>query len=292
MNVDYTHIDWFETGQVAPFVMARQMLGPASGAAMYRCAQPAGDMSDPPAASLILARLRSSAAPGLFDLGSGRKSFTPLVNHIAITMPHQGTTYILDKAHELDALVLPVAEIDRIEPDRSGAPIDFDGLHANFVRDQIVSTLLDMVWASCDGGCENERLLQESLIASIMHRLRTLAGSHARSPVALDAQTLARIVDCIEADLAGDHSLVELSASVGMTASAFHRAFRETTGRTPHAWLLERRVERAKCLLRQTDETIANVAYDVGFSSQAHLTSTFTKRLGVSPARYRREQRS
>jgi AraC-like DNA-binding protein len=68
----------------------------------------------------------------------------------------------------------------------------------------------------------------------------------------------------------------------------FIRAFRATFGETPHRYLQRRRVERALFLLRETDRTITDICFDVGFSSLGTFSRTFHDIMGQSPTAYRK----
>ena len=68
----------------------------------------------------------------------------------------------------------------------------------------------------------------------------------------------------------------------------FSRSFRRIFGETPHQYLLSRRLERARHLLRTTDDSVAEICLAVGFTSVGSFTSTFTRHVGVSPTTYRR----
>lgn len=103
----------------------------------------------------------------------------------------------------------------------------------------------------------------------------------------LGARRLRRVLEHIDADLAGDASLATLSALVGLSPQHFCTAFRRSTGRTPHRYVLDRRVDRAKQLLLGGDGPLSRIALDCGFASQQHLTTTFKRSAGVSPARFR-----
>ena len=59
--------------------------------------------------------------------------------------------------------------------------------------------------------------------------------------------------------------------------------------RSTHQYVLDRRIERAKELLRSTDMPVVDVALSTGFSSQGHLCNSFMRRTGISPAAYRRQ---
>lgn len=91
----------------------------------------------------------------------------------------------------------------------------------------------------------------------------------------------------VESHLDRDLTLAVLARRAGMSASCFSRWFREQTGRTPHAFVLEARVARAKALLRRSELPLLEVALAAGFSSQSCLNVTFRRRAGMTPAEYR-----
>jgi AraC family transcriptional regulator len=86
-------------------------------------------------------------------------------------------------------------------------------------------------------------------------------------------------------------TLTELAAHAGLSRYHFIRAFKSVTGTTPFDYLMQARVERAKTLLGSTDIPLAEISLRCGFSSQSHMTATFAKLLGVTPARWRSERR-
>lgn len=104
---------------------------------------------------------------------------------------------------------------------------------------------------------------------------------------ALDAVKLKQIQDYIEEHLAEDMAIEDMAALVPMSQFHFARAFKAATGETPHKYLIQRRMERAKVLLTVTQLAIAEVAYRVGFSNQSHFTTHFRKATGVTPKDYR-----
>src|SRR4051794_14017932 len=69
----------------------------------------------------------------------------------------------------------------------------------------------------------------------------------------------------------------------------FSRTFRATFGETPHRYLQRRRVERAMFLLRETDRSVTDICYQVGFGSPGTFSRTFREIVGRSPRTYRRE---
>lgn len=92
----------------------------------------------------------------------------------------------------------------------------------------------------------------------------------------------------VGSELSGDLSVDRLANELGMSSSYFTKVFREVTGKTPHQWVIEIRLERARWLLKTSPSAISEVASTCGFSDQAHLTRLFKRRFGVTPGRFRR----
>lgn len=90
--------------------------------------------------------------------------------------------------------------------------------------------------------------------------------------------------------LAGDVSLADAARECALSRSHFSKAFKQTTGQTPHAWLVGQRIEAAQRLLQDPARSIAQVAVACGFADQSHLTRVFSARTGTSPARWRRSR--
>lgn len=98
---------------------------------------------------------------------------------------------------------------------------------------------------------------------------------------------VARARDLLDARLDCPPSLEELAAAVNLSPFHFARVFRQATGLPPHAWLKQRRLARARSLLRHGYAPL-NVALDLGFADQSHLTRQFKQAYGVTPGEYRR----
>jgi AraC-like DNA-binding protein len=101
---------------------------------------------------------------------------------------------------------------------------------------------------------------------------------------------LRRACDFIEGNLDGDPSIADVAAECGLSSSYFAKAFKQTTGVPPHAWLSMKRIERAKQLLSGTKLELAEIALACGFVDQSHFSRTFLSSEGCSPGRWRRFQ--
>ncbi len=101
-----------------------------------------------------------------------------------------------------------------------------------------------------------------------------------------------RAKDALMAHLDGDIGLDELARLCSLSRSHFARAFKRTTGTSPHRWLMAQRVERTKDLLLHSSLSIEQIAASCGFADQSHLTRVFTKQVHATPGRWRRSWRS
>lgn len=99
---------------------------------------------------------------------------------------------------------------------------------------------------------------------------------------------LRRAQAMIEANIDGNIGLASVADECRLSASYFARAFTRSTGKPPHMWLTDRRVDRAKELILKS--SLADVAAACGFADQAHFTRVFAANVGTTPSRWRRER--
>jgi AraC family transcriptional regulator len=97
-----------------------------------------------------------------------------------------------------------------------------------------------------------------------------------------------RAKDLMTDRLGDDLSIAELADACGISPRHFERAFRKSTGETPHYWRMKRRIERAKVLLTEGRMGLSEIALACGFSDQSHLGRVFTRFVGCTPNEYRR----
>jgi AraC family transcriptional regulator len=82
--------------------------------------------------------------------------------------------------------------------------------------------------------------------------------------------------------------LNELAREAGLSTSHFVRSFRQSTGKTPYQFLLQRRVDRARDLMRDPHFSLTEVALASGFADQHHLATVFRRMTRMTPSKYRR----
>jgi AraC family transcriptional regulator len=105
----------------------------------------------------------------------------------------------------------------------------------------------------------------------------------------LTQQQMRRITDFVQAQLGQDLSLEALAQQIGFSPYHFARLFRQTTGESPHQFVLRQRIERAQQLLEKKDLPLVHIALESGFANQSHLTQAFKRQLGLTPRAYRQD---
>ncbi len=107
----------------------------------------------------------------------------------------------------------------------------------------------------------------------------------------LTGRRLRACLDHIERNLHRDVAIAELAGLAGLSATHFARAFRKSLGEPPYRYFRRRRIERAKTLLAETDQGIAEVALECGYAAQSHFSSAFKLLTMKTPAAWRRAAR-
>ena len=103
----------------------------------------------------------------------------------------------------------------------------------------------------------------------------------------LSRERLQRVRDYIEAHLEDRLTLADLAGVACLSPYHFSRSFKEAVGTGPQRYVMRRRLERAKTLIRRTNQPLAEIAQQVGLCDQSHLTSIFRREIGETPGRYR-----
>jgi AraC family transcriptional regulator len=137
------------------------------------------------------------------------------------------------------------------------------------------------------------RLFAETLVTQIAIKLLWNYSSLPRqghSPEKkLADPRLRKVIDYLQSSFAEEISLDGLALVAGLSPNYFLHAFRQTTGQTPHRYLTELRIAKARELLHNPYRSIVDISLAVGFSSQSHLTTVFRRFVKTTPAAYREE---
>jgi AraC family transcriptional regulator len=160
-------------------------------------------------------------------------------------------------------------------------------------QDPVVSGIVDAITQEAQHHGMGGSLYVDALGAQLaVHMLRHYAAIRFREPRdqgCLSPLQLRRVVEYIDSRLAEALALESLAAVAGLGVWSFSRRFRASFGQAPHAYVIERRVERARRLLSQGTQSVKEVASECGFADQAHMTRLFRLRLKTTPAVLRQQ---
>jgi AraC family transcriptional regulator len=158
-------------------------------------------------------------------------------------------------------------------------------------RDVVIQHLAQAVEQAVCEKVSNSDLFIDPIARALADRVSAISRSSEPWKVqtaGLPDYELRRLQDFIEANLEGEITLAAMASACGIGTKSFVRAFAATTGKSPYQYVIAARVERAKRLIEQNQQGLAEIALRCGFSHQEHLTRAFRRLTGQTPGRYRR----
>jgi AraC family transcriptional regulator len=133
----------------------------------------------------------------------------------------------------------------------------------------------------------------EFLAHHLIHHYSSLSVKPPRPIGGLSARQLKLVLEYIEDTLGQSIELRRLAALAGVSARHFERAFRQSMGMAPYAYVLRRRFDAARdMLITRADLPIEHIALRLGFCSSSYFSSAFRQRIGCSPTEFRRRYSS
>jgi AraC family transcriptional regulator len=274
----------------APFRMALDASG--AGIAHWKH-EPLHDVVQPMSHHVIMAY---NGLTQRMERRSGRSvangTFRPGV--VIIIPEGSSSRWDIPKPVDVVQLYLPGATLRRVAEEAETATTT-DLLERTAHPDPITSRLL----LSAAGVLEGNRALDTLFRHQLTNLLATrLLAAHTSSPTTfqptvggLSPKVLLRVIERLRSDSDADVTLDALASDAGLSRFHFCRAFRESTGLSPHAWLRQYLLEQAMNMLRTTDASIVTVAAELGYASQTAFAAAFRRLTGETPSEWRRRVR-
>lgn len=166
----------------------------------------------------------------------------------------------------------------------------FDLKTTHEVFDPKLQWLMQELSDEAQRGAPGGALYAQGLSCALIGRL----GAHYGKPVGaarrgqLGSTSRQRVLELIEAHLGDDLSVETLAREAALSPHHFAQCFKASMGSTPHRYVLQRRLDRARILLKSTAMPIVEIALALGFASQPHFTQVFREHFGVTPAAARK----
>jgi AraC family transcriptional regulator len=268
-------------------------LDPSGGGIAHWQHEPLHDVVEPMTHHVIMAYNGSAQR---MERRSGRSvaigTFRPGV--VIIIPEGSSSRWDIPKPVDVVQLYLPHTTLKRVADEAdTAAPIDLVERTAH--PDPVTSRLLLSAADVVEGNEALDALFRQQLTDLLATRiLAAHSGSSTTiQPVrgGLAPKTLLRAIERLRSDSGMDVSLAALAADAGLSRFHFCRAFKESTGLSPHAWLRQHRLEQAMNMLRDTEASIVSVAAELGYASQTAFAAAFRKLTGETPSDWRRRMR-
>ena len=259
------------------------------GVVLEQQKQPPSEFEVPPLSQHLVVFLLGGAVPLVQERGGQTRRGKLVPGEILVMPAGQPSHWISEGAVNAVHLLLSpdfiarTAEAVGMTPDRAEVVDSFGTLDPRL--EQIGRMLLDEAQTAGLGG----RLYAESLINVLaVHVLRRYSASGevpSRPAGGLPQPALGRALEYINDNLDLDLSLSGIAQAAEISPNSLAARFKQSTGLAPHQYVIKRRVERARSLLLGGGLSIGEVAAQVGFYDQSHLTRHFKRLTGVTPSR-------
>lgn len=282
-----------EMARVHKTAPVRIVSGPSSGAIAYWKHDGLHDVVGPMSDHVIMTHPCGSQR---LERRTGKSVAIGIARPGIVTIIPAGSTSRWDihqPMHVIQLYLRPDA-LDRIAAE-AGAKPPGDILERTGHDDPVTSRLLLMAADALDGSAALDALFRQQLTDLVATRVLV---THAGEPAVLQPTlgglsptSLRRAIERLRSDGDADISLAALASDAGLSRFHFCRAFKESTGLSPHGWLRQYRLEQAMNALRDTDESVASIAAALGYSSQTAFAAAFRKLTHETPSDWRRRMR-
>src|SRR3984893_6472747 len=282
-----------EMARVLGTVPFRMALDPSGAGIAHWKHDPLHDVVEPMTHHVIMAY---NGSVQRMERRSGRSvaigTFRPGV--VIIIPEGSSSRWDIPKPVNVVQLYLPHATLKRVA-DEADTAMSIDLLERTAHPDPVTSRLLLSAADVVEGNEALDTLFRQQLTELLATRL---LAAHTGSPTTIEPvkgglapKTLLRAIERLRSNSDADVSLAGLASEAGLSRFHFCRAFKESTGLSPHAWLRQHRLEQAMNMLRDTDASVVSVAAALGYASQTAFAAAFRKLTGETPSDWRRRMR-
>lgn len=213
-----------------------------------------------------------------------------------VEQPRPGSIWVLPAEHRGAALARGNTVAHYCQLTVPSGELGSRPLHPTVGHDPLLHQLIERINSLVDRDDVVARLMHESLTETVRLHLSDRYGPRqavtrrpAATAVSLDERTQAQLAEYLAEGLDSKISLAAMAEMAGMPIARFSKAFADAFHTTPHQYLLDRRITRAKTLLSTSPLMITEIATAVGFSTPSHFATAFKDRVGATPSEYRRQ---
>lgn len=201
-----------------------------------------------------------------------------------------------DLRTEFDCVNFHISRRALLSLEEEIGPRPFDGfnlLPGADITDAVVQGIVNSVVPILERQSDTSQLMLDYIGTGLLIHLASVYGGVPEAAGfvkgGLTPRQLSRARALLDANLDGRLNLADIAKECGLSPSYFARAFKVSTGTPPHKWMMERRLDKAADLMRNSALSLNEIALACGFSDQPHFTRAFHAARGMSPAAWRKD---
>jgi AraC family transcriptional regulator len=220
--------------------------------------------------------------------GGPAQAFRLLPGEFSFTPAGVSTRVIQNSARMMQTVQSPAAYDSIISEIVRGGTAHFETRYP--INDPLVSQMVSTLAHETESGLLDHFLVDALNTALAVRIVRHFVDPSKIAPTpsnGLSRERLQRVYDYVEAHLDDRLTLMELAGVACLSPYHFSRSFKQAVGVGPQRYVMERRIDRAKTLMRRTRQPLASIALEAGLTDQSHLTSVFRRETGMTPGRFR-----
>ena len=220
-----------------------------------------------------------------------------------------GVSYINDESHPIDENTVICAKPGQIRHTRlpfkcyyihmivnDGYLGDILATLPNYIEYSDTNEIKEIFVSLCELNStkvESDDMMLQSLILKLVYLLNKNSARVVKSALkSNNHEAIASTLEYIDNNLSGDLTLERLASVANFNAVYFHKLFKASTGKTLHEYVEDQRIKKSINMLISTDMTLAEIAYECGFSSQSYFSYAFKKKTGSTPRGYAKKIQS
>jgi AraC family transcriptional regulator len=204
---------------------------------------------------------------------SSEWEWTSDINVTHLYLSHESLSRVAQEVFDKDILNINIEDV-----------VESDDKVLHYITGALEAELMSGVL----GGALYVDLVRNQLCIHLLRKYASTTFREYGSYGMLMASQLKRVDDFLNENISNNISLEQMSDIVGMSVYALIRRFQATLGCSPHAYVMNKRLEKAKQILSGTNTPLKIVAAHCGYSDQSHMTRIFRKELNITPGIYRK----
>ena len=289
------YADFYLNSEYGAFPQEHRSLAGARPLSMIMVEQQRHDFSDPAVSELIVSfPLISAPCSYAWDMGFGWSSVRSQAGDLIVVPPNTESRWRVSGARRLLVFAIPIDIVRQVLGPE--CPVDltaaFESISGSSRPDPLTQQVMLKLWEMGQGSEPPSRIMAESVMTTLVCQVLSLsqtASQTARSG-AIAPRNMKRLIEYVDAHLHEDIGLAELAEIAGWGVRHFTRVFQQSMGQTPHRWVMDRRVSRAKYFLSREEMSLAEIAFTCGFADQSHFTTCFRRATGYTPLKWRNSE--